>query len=128
MISQFLGLVLVNTYSWFGGQGYCAYDFALHERDSELTNLVLVLRPEYDPQRTASGNSHLEDVTINLESIGGARYNWDNTAKVETDCSVTGFLVVSATATEDGRPVDLIAGRRIAFETYQPLRLDLGKR
>jgi hypothetical protein len=126
VFAQVLTLVVVNTYTWFGGQGYCAYDFALHESEHEYANLAIVMRPKFDPQNTASGNTELEDQTLTLESIGGARFNWANTAKIETDCNVTGFDVVKATAMENGRPVDLIAQKRIEIEVYKPLPVTIG--
>lgn len=126
MLAQYLSIILVNTYSWFGGQGYCAYDFALHESEFEYTNVEIVLRPRFDPNNTATGNSQLEDQVIALESIGGARVNSAGTAKIETDCNVTGFDIVKATARENGRKINLLGKRRITVETYKPLPVTVG--
>lgn len=126
MFAQYLTIILVNTYSWVGGQGYCAYDFALQESEHEYVNLEIVMRPEFDPANTASGNTELEDQTITLESLGGARFNWANTAKIETDCNITGFTIVKATATENDRPVDLLANGSIMIETYKALPVIAG--
>jgi hypothetical protein len=123
MIAQFLSLVIANTYSWLGGQGYCAYDFALHETESEYSQVEIVLRPKFDPANTASGNTTLPDETISLAHIGGAHVDWDQSAKIETDCNVTGFDIVRARAVEDGQKVDLIRQDRISIETYKPLAL-----
>lgn len=127
MFAQYLTIILVNTYSWFGGQGYCAYDFAIHESEHEYADVAIVMRPRFDPNDTATGNTELEDQTIALESLGGARFNWATTAKIETDCNVTGFAVVKATATENGRPVDLLSKGRITIETYKPLPVTVGE-
>ncbi|CAN7527373.1 hypothetical protein [Rhizobium sp. LjRoot254] len=127
MIAQYLTIILVNTYSWVGGQGYCAYDFALQENEHEYSNLAIVMRPQFDPANTASGNTELEDQTITLESLGGARFNWANTAKIETDCNVTGFTIVKATAVENDQPVDLLSNGSITIETYKALPVTVGE-
>jgi hypothetical protein len=46
MLAQFLAITLINTFTWFGGQGYCAYDFAVLESGEELTDISLTLRPQ----------------------------------------------------------------------------------
>jgi len=127
MFAQYLTIVLVNTYSWLGGQGYCAYDFALHENEREYTNLAIVLRPQFDPANTATGNTALEDQTITLESLGGARFNSASTAKIETDCNITGFTIVRATATENDQPVDLLANGSITIATYKALPVTIDR-
>ena len=127
MFAQYLTIILVNTYSWVGGQGYCAYDFALQESEHEYANIAIIMRPQFDPANTASGNTELEDQTITLESLGGARFNWANTAKIETDCNITGFTIVNATASENGQPVDLLSSGRITIETYKPLPVTVGE-
>ncbi|URK86498.1 hypothetical protein LP421_18750 [Rhizobium sp. RCAM05350] len=45
MLAQFFAITLINTFTWFGGQGYCAYDFAVLESGEELTDISLTLRP-----------------------------------------------------------------------------------
>lgn len=126
MFSQYLSIVLINTYSWFGGQGYCAYDFALLENEHEYANVAIVMRPQFDPNETASGNTELPDETVSLETLGGARVNSTDSAKIETDCGITGFAIVKATATENGQPVDLLAQKRIEIDTYKPLPVTIG--
>lgn len=127
MLAQLLSIVLVNTYSWFGGQGYCAFDFALLESETEYRNVEIVLRPQFDPQDTASGNTELGDETIALDVIGGDAVNSQQSAKIETDCSVTGFQVVTASANVDGRAVDLLEKGAITLDTYKALPLTLGE-
>lgn len=124
MIAEFLTLVLVNTYSWMGGQGMCAYDFALHESDEELTNVRLVLAPQYNPSATASGRTTLDELILTLDSIGGDRVNWGKTASADTDCNVEGFTVVDAHALKDGKPVDIM--NRTEIETYKPTPIRVG--
>lgn len=124
MIAEFLTLVLVNTYSWMGGQGMCAYDFALHESDEELTNLELTLAPQFDPNATASGKTELDELILKVDSIGGARFNWGKTASADTDCNVEGFTVVDARALKNGKPVDLMS--TIEIETYKPTPIRVG--
>jgi hypothetical protein len=121
MFAQYLSILLVNTYSWLGGQGYCSYDFAITETEREYSNVEIVLRPEFDPADTATGNAHLEDQTITLDSIGGARVNWNAKASIETDCNVTGLSIVRATATENGHRVDLLSRGDITVDSYRPL-------
>ncbi len=125
MLSQFFALVLVNTYSWFGGQGYCAFDFALTESGTEYRKVEIVLRPIFDPQSTATGRTSLDDQIISLDVIGGSHVNWADSAKVETDCTVTGFDIVSARALEAGKRVDLLASKAISIETYEPVEMRL---
>jgi hypothetical protein len=84
------------------------------------------MRPQFDPANTATGNTELDDQTIVLESLGGARFNWANTAKIETDCNISGFTIVKATATENDRPVDLLTDGRITIETYKALPVTVG--
>jgi hypothetical protein len=102
MLAQFLAITLINTFTWFGGQGYCAYDFAVLESGEELTNISLTLRPQFDPQNTATGNTELPDETIRFDALGGSANNAGNTAKIETDCNVEGFNIIAATGTSDG--------------------------
>ena len=127
MFAQFFSLVLVNTYSWFGGQGYCAYDFAVIEQANAYENVEITLRPQYDPQNTASGNTELQDETITLESLGTSGMDSQQAVKIETDCNVTGFAVVKATANADGRQVDLLREKAVEIQSYQPLRLTIGE-
>ena len=37
MLSHFFALTRINTFTWFGGQGYCSYDFAILEAGPEIT-------------------------------------------------------------------------------------------
>ncbi|CAN7151638.1 IrmA family protein [Rhizobium sp. LjRoot30] len=127
MLAQFFSLVLVNTYSWFGGQGYCAYDFAVIEQANAYENVEITLRPQYDPQNTASGNTELQDETITLESLGTSGIDSQQAVKIETDCSVTGFVVVKARAVQDGKAVDLLQQKAVEIQTYQPLPLTIGE-
>lgn len=126
MLAHFLSLVLVNTYSWFGGQGYCAYDFAIIGQGSAYRNVEITLRPQFDPQNTATGRSELGDETITLESLGTSAIDAQLTAKVESDCSITGFTVIKATASVEGKQVDLLKEDEVIIEAYKPLKLDLG--
>lgn len=119
MIVEIMTLVLVNTYSWMGGQGMCAYDFALHESDEELTNVELVLAPQYDPDATASGKTVLDNLILRIDSIGGPRFNWGKTASADTDCNIESFNVVAARALKNGATVDIM--NKIEIETYRPL-------
>jgi hypothetical protein len=126
MFAQFFSIVLVNTFSWLGGQGYCAYDFALVEDEHDYANVEIVLRPQFDPNDTATGNTELEDATISLPELGGARVNSTASAKIETDCNIKGLTIVSATASEEGRAIDLLSEGRIAIDTYKPIPIQLG--
>lgn len=126
MFAQYLTIILVNTYSWAGGQGYCAYEFALHESQFEYSNVALVMRPQFDPANTATGNATLDDQVLEISHIGGARVDWAQSGRVETDCSVTGFDIVKATAVENGQTIDLLSQNRISIETYTPLPIALG--
>ena len=128
MFAQYLTIILVNTYSWFGGQGYCSYEFAIHESQFEYSNVAIVMRPKFDPGNTASGNTTLDDQVLEVEHIGGARADWAGSGRVETDCNLTGFDIVRATAVEDGKTVDLIGLNRIGIETYTPLPVTVGGR
>lgn len=127
MLAQLFSLVLVNTYTWFGGQGYCAYDFAIIEQANAYENVEITLRPQFDPQNTASGNTELQDETITLESLGHSAVDSQQTAKIETDCSVTGFAVVKARAVQDGKGVDLLQQKSVEIQAYQPLPLTIGE-
>ncbi|MDO9417633.1 hypothetical protein [Pararhizobium sp.] len=127
MLAQFLALTLISTYSWFGGQGYCTYDFAVHEAGDELTNIEIVLRPDYDPNDTASGSTELKDETISMDVMGGSAVTASNEAHVETDCNVKGFDIVSATAKSGGQEIDLIETDRIDIETAKPAPLKIQK-
>ena len=126
MFALTLSIVLVNTYSWLGGQGYCAYDFALLEDEHAYTDVEIVLRPKFDPNNTATGSTQLDDATISIAELGGARVNSTATAKIETDCNITGLSIVSATASEEGRQIDLLSEGRIAIETYKPIPVIVG--
>lgn len=126
MLAQLMSLVLLNTYSWIGGQGYCAYDFALHETE-EYESLEIVLRPSFDPANTATGKTDLPDETIAIELIGGSRASMTATTTIETDCSITGFTIVRATALASGNPVDLLGKGLIDIGTYKPLEIKIGK-
>lgn len=127
MLAQFLAITLINTFTWFGGQGYCAYDFAALESGEELTDISLTLRPQFDPENTATGNTELLDETITFDVLGGSAVNAGNTAKIETDCNVEGFDIVAATGTAKGVALDLIAAERVEIDTYKPLNLKIGK-
>jgi hypothetical protein len=127
MLAQFLAITLINTFTWFGGQGYCAYDFAVLESGEELTDISLTLRPRFDPENTATGNTELPDETIAFDVLGGSADHAGNTAKIETDCNVEGFDIVTATGTVEGETLDLIAAGRVETDTYKPLTLNIGK-
>ncbi|CAN7150492.1 hypothetical protein LJR235_000053 [Pararhizobium sp. LjRoot235] len=127
MLAQFLAITLINTFTWFGGQGYCAYDFAVLGNGEELTDISLTLRPQFDPQNTATGNTELPDETISFDTLGGSADNAGNTAKIETDCNVEGFDIVAATGTADGEALDLVATGRVEIDTYKPLTLKIGE-
>jgi hypothetical protein len=128
MFAQYLTIVLVNTYSWFGGQGYCSYEFAIQETEFEYSNVAIVLRPQFDPANTASGNTTLDDQVLEIAHIGGARVDWAQSGRIETDCNLTGFDIVKATGLENGQTVDLLGQNRISIETYSPLPITLGGR
>ena len=127
MLAQFLAITLINTFTWFGGQGYCAYDFAVLENGEELTDVSLTLRPQFDPENTATGDTELPDETMTFDVLGGSAVNAGNTAKIETDCNVEGFDIVAATGAANGEPLDLIAAGRIEIDTYKPLTLKIGE-
>lgn len=127
MLAQFLAITLINTFTWFGGQGYCAYDFAVLESGEELTDISLTLRPQFDPASTATGKAELPDETLTFDSLGGSAVNAGTTAKIETDCNVEGFDIVAATGKADGKTLDLIAAGRVEIDTYKPLTLTIGK-
>ncbi|WP_428427026.1 IrmA family protein [Pararhizobium sp.] len=127
MLAQFLAITLINTFTWFGGQGYCAYDFAAVESGEELTDISLTLRPQFDPENTATGSTELPDETITFDVLGGSAAHAGNTAKIETDCNVEGFDIVAATGTVNGEAQDLIAAGRIEIDTYKPLTLKIGE-
>ena len=128
MFAQYLTIILVNTYSWFGGQGYCSYEFAIHESEFEYSDVAIVMRPKFDPGNTASGNTVLDDQVLAIEHIGGARADWAQSGRIETDCNVTGFDIVRATGIENGATVDLLAANRITIETYTPLPVTVNGR
>lgn len=127
MLAQFFAMTLINTFSWFGGQGYCAYDFAILESGEELTNVSITLRPRFDPGKTATGKSELPDETMAFAVLGGSPVNSGATAKIETDCNIEGFDIVTATAASEGKAIDLIKTGRIDIDTYKPLKLSIGK-
>ncbi len=127
MLAQFLAITLINTFTWLGGQGYCAYDFAVLESGEALTDISLTLRPQFDPENTATGNTELPDETIAFDVLGGSAVHAGNTAQIETDCNVEGFDIVAATGTTDGAALDLIAAGRVEIDTYKPLTLTVGK-
>jgi hypothetical protein len=127
MLAQFFAITLINTYAWFGGQGYCAFDFAILESGDELTNVSLTLRPQFDPENTASGNTELQDETLTFKVLGGSAINAGATAKIETDCNIKGFHVVDATAMANGKAIDLVKAGRVDFDTYKPLTLAIGR-
>lgn len=127
MLAQFLAITLINTFTWFGGQGYCAYDFAVLESGEALTDISLTLRPQFDAENTATGNTGLPDETIAFDVLGGSANHAGNTAQIETDCNVEGFDIVAATGTADGAALDLIAAGRVEIDTYKPLTLTVGK-
>jgi hypothetical protein len=127
MLAQLFAITLINTFTWFGGQGYCAYDFAVLESGEELTDISLTLRPQFDPENTATGNAELPDEAISFDRLGGSVDNAGNTAKIETDCNVEGFDIVAATGTADGEAMDLIAAGRVEIDTYKPLPLKIGE-
>jgi hypothetical protein len=127
MLAQFFAITLINTFTWFGGQGYCAYDFAVLESGEELRDISLTLRPQFDPENTATGNTELPDETITFDVLGGSAVHAGNTAKIETDCNVEGFDIVAATGTADGEAIDLIAAGRVETDTYKPLTLKIGQ-
>ena len=103
MLAQFFAMTLINTFSWFGGQGYCAYDFAILESGEELTNVSITLRPRFEPGKTATGKSELPDETMAFEVLGGSPVNSGATAKIETDCNIEGFDIVAAICSRDRR-------------------------
>jgi translation initiation factor IF-2 len=93
----------------------------------ELTDISLTLRPRFDPENTATGNTELPDETIAFDVLGGSADHAGNTAKIETDCNVEGFDIVTATGTVEGETLDLIAAGRVETDTYKPLTLNIGK-
>lgn len=121
MLAAFFSIIIANTYMWFGGQGYCTFDFALHESKSEISKVEIIMRPVYDPADTATGLANLPDETIEISTLGGAHANWSASTSIETDCSVTGFDIVSARGFIDGKSTDLLKSGMIEISTYQPL-------
>ncbi|MEO0636445.1 MAG: hypothetical protein AAFY73_07340 [Pseudomonadota bacterium] len=126
IVSVFSAIILANTYFWSGGQGYCAYDFAVLHSGDGYTNVEITLRPRFDPEQTASGRTELDDAVIALEALGGGRFFWSASATVETDCSVEKFALVSATALDEaGAEVDLMKREGFEFEDYKPVDLEI---
>lgn len=120
--AHFLALVLTNTNMLTGGQGYCAFDFTLRDKTVTYSNVEIVLRPQFDPNDTATGNATLDDITLGANSVGRKRVK----ITTDTDCNVTGFSVVKATATKDGAAVDLIGSRALSVgkENQLPITVD----
>jgi hypothetical protein len=102
--AQLFALVLTNTNMLMGGQGYCAFDFTMRDKTATYSDVEIVLRPQFDPNNTATGNTTLDDISIAANTVGRKRMK----ITTDTDCNVTGFSVVRATATKDGTPVDLL--------------------
>jgi hypothetical protein len=120
--AQFLALVLTNTNMLMGGQGYCAFDFTLRDKAADYTDVAIVLRPQFDPNDTATGNTTLEDITLAANSVGKKSLK----ITTDTDCNVTGFSVIKATATKDGAPVDLINAQALSIgkKNQLPITID----
>ncbi|MCO6184775.1 hypothetical protein [Rhizobium sp. L1K21] len=128
MLAAFFTIVIANTYMWFGGQGYCTFDFALHESGDEISQVEIVLRPRFDANDTATGLTDLPDETIAVPQIGGPHANWSLSERIETDCGVKGFDIVSARGFINGKSTDLIAAGMIEITTYEPLPIGVGGR
>ncbi len=125
MLANVFAIVLTNTFFWFGGQGYCAYDFVIEESGDEFTNVEIVMRPIYDPDATATGKTTLPDEVISIETLGGARAYWGTKTTLETDCEVTGFEVISGKAFRDGKLVDLLEEGLVEIGQYEPLKIEV---
>ena len=106
MFAQFLAIVIANTNLFMGGQGYCVFEFSLSDRTDIYTSVDIELRPIYDPNDTASGNTSLENIKLHVERIGKKRTR----VRAESDCNVTGFYLIYAGANEHG---DLISSGQI---------------
>ena len=120
-------VTITNTYFWFGGQGYCSYEFALQAGDA-LTDVEIVFRPTYDVAQSHSGRESLDDTVIKFESLGTARVDSAKSFSIETDCSVEEFSIVRAQGkSEDGALVDLLKAGDISFEKYDPVAMKLGE-
>lgn len=122
----FSAIILANTYFWFGGQGYCSYDFAILHDGTGYTDVEIVLRPVFDPDETMSGRTELDDNVIAIENLGGGRVFSTASDSIETDCSVKEFALISASGLNDsGQRVDLISAEGFEFEDYEPVKLQV---
>jgi hypothetical protein len=120
--AQFLALVLTNTNMLMGGQGYCAFDFTLRDKVADYSDVAIVLRPQFDPNNTATGNTALDDITLAANNVGRKSLK----ITTDTDCNVTGFSVIKATAMKDGAPVDLINTQALSIgkKNQLPITID----
>lgn len=120
--AQFLALVITNTNMLMGGQGYCAFDFTLKDKAVSYSDVEIVLRPQFDPNDTATGNATLDDITLAANSVGKKSLK----ITTDTDCNVTGFSVIKATATRDGASVDLINAEALSIgkKNQLPITID----
>jgi hypothetical protein len=104
LTAQFLALVISNSNMIMGGQGYCAFEFTLSDKARQYRDVEIVLRPRFNPEDTASGNTRLEDMVLTAGKVGRKRVK----VTTDTDCNVAGFDVIHAAAKENGEAVDLI--------------------
>lgn len=108
MYAQLLAIIIANTNIISGGQGYCMFEFSLSDKTSTWTNVDLTLRPNFEPDNTATGLTSLEDIHLHVNRIGKKRV----TVKADTDCNVTSFYLTYAGANEHG---DLIGDGQITI-------------
>jgi hypothetical protein len=102
-------LGVYHHWTYFAGQGQCAFHFILDGQgfDSELRNLVIRLAA-----RDSSGGQ-LGEIELSAPVVGGARVNGVAQAFGETDCEAARFQVVRASAQQNGRPLDLLRARAL---------------
>jgi hypothetical protein len=108
MYAQLLAIIIANTSVMQGGQGYCAFEFTLSDQVSTWTSVDITLRPNFDPNDTATGLTSLEDIRLHVNRIGKKRVK----VRGETDCNVTSFYLTYAGANEHG---DLISDGQISI-------------
>jgi hypothetical protein len=124
MLAQFLALVITNSNFNLNAhdiKGFCGWSFSASDQATEYSDVVVVIRPQFTPGKTASGKVGLSDLVFKFGAVGRKR----SVVTLNTDCWATGFDVISATSVKDGQTIDLIAAGKVQGKKgYMPVTVN----
>lgn len=109
MNALILAMVISNSNTIMGGQGYCVFEFTLRDDIGGYSNVQIELGPQFDPSDTATALTTLKNVWLNVAKVGRKARK----VTAETDCNLTGFTVIQGSCTYNGEDVDLVNSQEL---------------